>query len=236
MLAADAWRDAWRPSLRLAFEQLARRQRAEAARAGRRLPEDDEAFAIVSGTLRADAALTMTGVSLSVEIDSMIARLGDPVAAGAPSPGHSARRDPGTPASEIAVSGGIVVTVVGALAAERVDAWRAGRRIRMPVQLAPAVALPRSRRARLRARARARGDDAGRNRQERGARRSRSRAAGWFDEAAAPSARSRGARSRGGRPLESASRRRSSRPSSSATAPGSTTTCSGGCRRRAPIT
>ena len=56
MLSADAWRDAWRPSLRLAFEQLARRERAEAAGAGRRVPEDDEAFAIVSGTLRGDAA------------------------------------------------------------------------------------------------------------------------------------------------------------------------------------
>src|SRR5471032_3049165 len=35
LLAADAWQRAWRPTLRIAFEQLAREQRAEAAAAGR---------------------------------------------------------------------------------------------------------------------------------------------------------------------------------------------------------
>jgi competence protein ComEC len=33
------------------------------------------------------------------------------------------------------VTGGIVVTVVGSLAAERMDEWRAGRRVRLPVML-----------------------------------------------------------------------------------------------------
>src|SRR5262249_25419454 len=33
------------------------------------------------------------------------------------------------------ISGGVVVTVGGALAAERIDEWRAGRRVRVPVQL-----------------------------------------------------------------------------------------------------
>jgi competence protein ComEC len=128
MLSADAWRNAWRPSLRLAFEQLARRERAAAARDGRRVTEDDEAFAIVTGTLRADAALTATGVSLSVDVDS-IAGSGIDVTLvhglGPVAPGDSA----------ITVSGGILVTVIGALATERLDAWRAGRRVRMPVQL-----------------------------------------------------------------------------------------------------
>ena len=36
---------------------------------------------------------------------------------------------------ERAVRGGLLVTVVGSLAAGRVDEWRAGRRVRMPVQL-----------------------------------------------------------------------------------------------------
>ena len=47
-------------------------------------------------------------------------------------------RDSGSSAREgfsRAYSGGIVVTVVGSLAAERLDEWRAGRRVRLPVQL-----------------------------------------------------------------------------------------------------
>ena len=128
MLAADAWRDAWRPSLRLAFEQLARGERARAARDGRSFTEDDEAFAIVTGILRADAVLAMTGVSLSVEVDSI---------AGFPSnmESGSSRIEDSDSRVQQAVSGGILVTVIGALATERVDVWRAGRRIRLPVQL-----------------------------------------------------------------------------------------------------
>src|SRR5689334_6597258 len=53
LLAADAWNRAWRPTLRVAFEGLARSERVEAAAEGRRVPQDDEAFAIVTGTLRA---------------------------------------------------------------------------------------------------------------------------------------------------------------------------------------
>src|SRR4051794_4623479 len=49
LLAADAWQRAWRPPLRVAFEALAREARAQAAVEQRRLPEDDEAFAIVEG-------------------------------------------------------------------------------------------------------------------------------------------------------------------------------------------
>src|SRR4051794_23267457 len=55
LLASDAWERAWRPPLRIVFEALARDERAAAARQDRRLPEDDEAFAIVHGTLRMDA-------------------------------------------------------------------------------------------------------------------------------------------------------------------------------------
>ncbi len=56
LLAADAWQKAWRPTLRIAFEDLARTERARAAAERRVLPEDDEAFAIVEGVLRSDAS------------------------------------------------------------------------------------------------------------------------------------------------------------------------------------
>jgi competence protein ComEC len=113
LLAADAWQRAWRPSLRVAFEQLARDARANAAAEKRRLPEDDEAFAVVEGVLRSDASLSASGVSLSVEVDAL-----------------RGQSRPSRP-----VTGGIIVTVVGSLAAERLENWRAGRRVRFPVQL-----------------------------------------------------------------------------------------------------
>ena len=116
VLAADASRAAWRPPLRVAFEEIARSQRAEAAAARHFVPEDDEAFAIVEGTLRADAAVRASGVSLSVQVDLLRApdKIGPPVRL---------------------VTGGVQATVVGALAVERVDLWRAGRRVRLPLQL-----------------------------------------------------------------------------------------------------
>src|SRR5882762_10700532 len=76
LLAADAWQRAWRPSLRIAFEALARDERARAAAEGRRLPEDDEAFATIEGVLRADAAPTESGVSLSIAVDRLDGRDG----------------------------------------------------------------------------------------------------------------------------------------------------------------
>jgi competence protein ComEC len=120
LLSADAWQRAWRPPLRIAFEELARRERAQAALDGRRLPEDDEVFAIVEGVLRADGSPTENGVALSVEIDALASC---PFCVSCPS-------RPSCP-----VTGGIVVTVVGSLAAARIDDWRAGRRVRVPVQL-----------------------------------------------------------------------------------------------------
>jgi len=118
-LGGAAWRDASRPPLRAVFEDLAREERARASRARRSLPLDDEAFAVVEGTLSADASPTESGVSLSVAVDA-IDDVACPASAACP-----ARR----------ASGGVVATVAGALAAERVDEWRAGRRVRMPVML-----------------------------------------------------------------------------------------------------
>jgi competence protein ComEC len=113
LLSSVEWQRAWRPPLRIAFEQLARDERVVAAAQGRRMPEDDEAFAIVQGVLRTDAAATESGVSLSIEVESL----------------------PAAPAASEKQSGGILVTVVGAIATDRLGEWRAGRRVRMPVNL-----------------------------------------------------------------------------------------------------
>jgi competence protein ComEC len=109
ILSADAWQRAWRPPLWTAFEALARAQRLDAEHAGRNLPLDEEAFAVVRGRLRSDAAPSQNGASLSVDVEGVEGREGQ--------------------------EGGIIVTVVGSLAAERIGEWRAGRRVRMPVQL-----------------------------------------------------------------------------------------------------
>ena len=71
LLAADAWRQAWRPSLRVVFEELARAERAQAVAEHRPLPEDDETFAIVEGVLRTDGELTASGASLGIAVDSV---------------------------------------------------------------------------------------------------------------------------------------------------------------------
>jgi competence protein ComEC len=115
MLSSVASQRASRPPLRVAFEELARAARAHAHAEGRRMPEDDEAFAVVEGVLRADAARTPAGVSLSLETDVLVP------------PGAMPRR--------AQVSGGLLVTAVGSLAPERIRDWRAGRRVRLPVQL-----------------------------------------------------------------------------------------------------
>ena len=67
-------------------------------------------FAVVRGRLRTDAALTPSGVSLSVDVEGLEGRDGE-------------------------TTGGIIVTVAGSLATDRLDEWRAGRLVRMPVQL-----------------------------------------------------------------------------------------------------
>jgi len=141
VLAADAWDRAWRPPLRAAFEALAEAQRVEAVRHGRRLPEDAEAFAIVHGTLRADAAPSDAGVSLSIAVEGLDVRETRSANLSGDSRDRSAnlsgdRRDRSASLSgERPAPGGILVTVAGALAADRIDSWRAGRRVRLPVQL-----------------------------------------------------------------------------------------------------
>jgi competence protein ComEC len=113
MLSADAWHEAWRPTLRGAFERLARQERSLTPAPIRRVEDEDGAFAIVSGGLRADAAQSPAGVALAIDVDSIETR---------------------TSAAEI-VAGGVQATVVGALASNSAAGWRAGRRMRLPIQL-----------------------------------------------------------------------------------------------------
>src|SRR4029453_6667709 len=113
MLSADAWHDAWRPTLRLAFERLARQVRTLTLPPTRGVEDEDGAFVIVSGVLRADAAQSSAGVTLAIDVDSIETR---------------------SSAAE-AVSGGVQAMVVGALAANSAGNWRGGRRVRLPIQL-----------------------------------------------------------------------------------------------------
>ena len=110
-LSTDAWRDAWRPPLRLAFEEIAE-------------GDDGTAFAVVTGILRADAVQRPSGVSLSIDVVS----IGEP---GRPAL-HDRRLDLLGPAQS---GGGLLLTVAGELARDHLDEWRAGRTIRAPAQL-----------------------------------------------------------------------------------------------------
>src|SRR2546428_9153102 len=86
LLSSVEWQRAWRPPLRVAFEELARAEREAAAAQGRRMPEDDEAFGVVKGLLHADASRTDTGVSLGVAVDWLDGRDGRERPAAMPGP------------------------------------------------------------------------------------------------------------------------------------------------------
>jgi hypothetical protein len=88
LLSSVESRRAERPTLRVAFEELARVAREHAIAEGRRMPEDDEAFAVVEGVLRADAAQMASGVSLSVAVDRIVGQDQMEAPAATPSRGH----------------------------------------------------------------------------------------------------------------------------------------------------
>ncbi len=77
-----------------------------------------EAFLVVEGTLRADAEPSSSGVSMAVNVDAL-----------ASCPSRSSCL------SRFSDSSGVILTVVGTIARDRVDQWRAGRRIRTPATL-----------------------------------------------------------------------------------------------------
>src|SRR3990172_7155478 len=135
LLAADAWQKAWRPPRRVAFEHLARDERARAAVEGRVLPEDDEAFATVTGVLRSDGSRTLSGVSLSVDVDGIEWNAAQDDVAQDFSPALRESQPGLSGLPSLPVRGGLLVTVVGSLGPPSIDKWRAGRRVRMPVQL-----------------------------------------------------------------------------------------------------
>lgn len=118
LLGARAWEAVWRPSIRAAFESMARAERTEALRRGRARPENDSATMLLTGVLRTDASLTPGG-GVSLNLASLSAAPLGPSDA----PDDSATH-PGV--------GGVLLVVNGSIAGERADEWRAGRTIRAP--------------------------------------------------------------------------------------------------------
>ena len=128
ILASDASRDAIRPSLLEAFN------RARPTTPGLQTPDaapladsvrTDPGPVILEGTLRQDAAIGPNGVNLGIEVRSI--RLKPD-----PTPG-------GTGLQPCDVTGGVIATVSGGLAATRLDDWRAGRAVRMSALLREAT-------------------------------------------------------------------------------------------------
>jgi competence protein ComEC len=123
LLAVRQWQDDWRPTLKVAFESIARDERHELHASGRLVPEEDSASVIVVGVLQSDAAPTSSG---AISLNLATRWIGRVRLAGG-------RIDP----AANPVSGGLLLTVVGALAAEHQHEWRAGRLIRAPAQVHP---------------------------------------------------------------------------------------------------
>ena len=125
LLSASAWREAWRPALRVAFEALARAERADAAFRWRPVSLDDTALVTVTGVLRADASPRPHSVSPSLDVFSAL-----------PDGGIAALSESRSlDGEEIRVEGGVLLTVLGILSTGRINDWRAGRTIRAPARL-----------------------------------------------------------------------------------------------------
>ena len=121
LLATGAWQAAWRPSLRVAFESIAREGHDDQARGdgASGLAEDVRASVVLVGVLREDGARTPGGgVSLNLAVQWV---------------GRVASRR--TDAAINPVEGGALLTVVGDAASVRLHEWRRGRTIRAPAQL-----------------------------------------------------------------------------------------------------
>jgi competence protein ComEC len=115
VLASDAWARARSSTLCQAFDDAAAVERTNKLTGQRFVPLDPSAFAVVDAVLRADASPTPNGVSLSLDVTRI-----------APFATPGVTRD---------VSGGAIVSIGGSLSQTLVDGWRAGRRVRMPVDL-----------------------------------------------------------------------------------------------------
>lgn len=113
LLAARAWRDAWRPPLRVMFDEVVGADATEGVHAN------------VTGVLRTDAAVGDGVVVLQLDVTAIqiVAR--------------GTGRDPEWAADRAVrrVRGGVRATVGGALAAGAARDWRAGRSVSMPIWL-----------------------------------------------------------------------------------------------------
>ncbi len=119
VLAERAWEQAWRSSLRMAFESIAHDERQALLRRGFSPPADDRIAVVLVGVLRDDAALTDDGgVSLRVGVRA-VGRAASSAADPAANP----------------VSGDVSLTVVGDLGSAHRGEWRRGRMIRAHAQL-----------------------------------------------------------------------------------------------------
>jgi competence protein ComEC len=115
LLAARAWKDAWKPPLRVEFDRRAREQHESAIAGGRHPTEDDVVPMEIEGVLRSDASPTETGASLSIDA-------------------HILSQNPGA-IDRTRADGGVLLTVIGDGARRSAGEWRAGRTIRTDAQL-----------------------------------------------------------------------------------------------------
>ncbi len=119
ILSTGAWRAAWRSSLRVAFESMARNERQEGGRRPSALPGEARASVVLVGVLLEDAGPRVGGgATLRVGVRWM-GRLG------------GSRGDRATNP----VEGGVALSVAGEAAHAHLGEWRRGRTIRASADL-----------------------------------------------------------------------------------------------------
>jgi len=111
VLASHAWQNARASPLRRIFDEA----------------NAPSLFVTVEGVLRSDASPSPSGVSLTLDVDC--------VAVFEPRAPSNEPRAPGREPRCRSVSGGLLLSVGGALSAPLLGEWRAGRRVRLPVVL-----------------------------------------------------------------------------------------------------
>jgi competence protein ComEC len=114
LLASGTDRVAVRPSLLEMFEQTRVSTAALGVSRAAPLSSPEPGPVVLEGTLRQDASTGSSAVSLSLDVHRIV-RGGGP--------------------QSVPVTGGVIATVSGDLAATRLDLWRAGRLVRAPVLL-----------------------------------------------------------------------------------------------------
>ncbi len=134
LLTADAWQEAWRPSLRTAFEEIVAQERHEARRyavpGSRPLSEEPDASVWLRGVLRSDASPTPNGISLSLDVREIRHAL---FPNGLEVRGGTLITVGGTLGGRLQTEGGIASDTPTGVAPYA--AWRAGRTVGLPAQL-----------------------------------------------------------------------------------------------------